>query len=92
MDRLLAGESPLDDQLAPFLAREGLPKSRRIALATEIVEQGLLSQRKAYELTGIARDTIRSHAVPQKRRANGKGSRDKRWPSAISCSARGSGQ
>jgi hypothetical protein len=71
------GESPLDDQLAPFLAREGLPKSRRIALATAIVEQGLLSQRKAYELTGIARDTIRNHALPQKRRANGKASRGK---------------
>jgi hypothetical protein len=71
------GESPLDDHLAPFLAREGLPKSRRIALATAIVEQGLLSQRKAYELTGIARDTIRNHALPQKRRANGKASRGK---------------
>jgi ATPase family associated with various cellular activities (AAA) len=71
------GKSPLDGQLASFLAREGLPKSRRIALATTIVEQGLLSQRKAYELTGIARDTIRSHVVPQEQRANARRSRGK---------------
>ena len=34
-------------------------KRERIELASELVRQGLVSQRKAHELTGIARDTIR---------------------------------
>ena len=34
-------------------------KRERIELASELVSQGLSSQRKAHELTGIARDTIR---------------------------------
>jgi len=34
------GNYPLEDQLASFLSREGLPKARRITLATAIVEQG----------------------------------------------------
>lgn len=71
------GETTLVDQLALSFSREDLPKTRRIALATAIVEQGLLSQRKAYEMTGVSRDTIRSRALPKKRRSNGKASRGK---------------
>lgn len=61
------GNEPLDEQLATFVSNGALPKSTRISLAAAIVEQGLLSQRKAHDLTGVARDTIRSHARNTKR-------------------------
>ena len=56
------GNKPLDEQFAAFVSNGTLPKSTRINLAAAIVGQGLLSQRKAHDLTGVARDTIRSHA------------------------------
>ena len=49
-----------------------IAKSKRIHLATAIVKQGLLSQRKARELTGVARDTIRSRTRRRRRRQSGK--------------------
>jgi SpoVK/Ycf46/Vps4 family AAA+-type ATPase len=64
---------PLENQFATLISRNALSKKQRIALATAIVEQGLLSQRKAYELTGVSRDTIRSRA--QTRRRDGKAPR-----------------
>lgn len=67
------GTQPLEDCLAAFVSNEAFPKSKRIDLATVIVEQGLLSQRKAHELTGVARDTIRSRAAARE----GAGSRRK---------------
>lgn len=57
------GNAPLEEQLAGLLTNKSLPKIRRIHLAAAIVNQGLVSQRKARELTGIARDTIRVRAV-----------------------------
>ena len=51
---------PLDDHLTPFVSNAALPKSTRIKLAAAAVEQGLFSQRKAHQLTGVARDTIRT--------------------------------
>ncbi|MEQ1756026.1 MAG: ATP-binding protein [Micropepsaceae bacterium] len=54
---------PLEDELVGLLANKSLTKKKRIQLATSIVQQGLLSQRKARELTGVARDTIRSRAA-----------------------------
>ena len=56
------GSKSLDEQFAAFVSNRTLPKSTRINLAAAIVDQGLLSQRKAHDLTGVARDTIRSHA------------------------------
>ena len=53
---------PLDEVFATFVSNGALPKSTRITLAAAIVEQGLMSQRKAHDLTGIARDTIRRHS------------------------------
>jgi Cdc6-like AAA superfamily ATPase len=60
------GHVPLEEYLAGLLTNKSIPKPRRIHLAAAIVSQGLLSQRKARELTGIARDTIRVRAA-QKR-------------------------
>jgi len=56
------GDAPLEEHLAGLLTNKSLPKKRRIHLAAAIVNQGLLSQRKARELTGVARDTIRVRA------------------------------
>ena len=69
------GDKSLDEQFLTFVSNVALSKSTRINLASSIVEQGLLSQRKARELTGVARDTIRSHAAQakQRRRRNGGG-------------------
>jgi ATPase family associated with various cellular activities (AAA) len=62
------GDLPLDEKLATLLMNQSVAKKKRIHLATAIVEQGLLSQRKAGELTGVARDTIRRRAAPKKKR------------------------
>ena len=55
------GKESLDDQLAVFVSQGKLTKSARIDITTSLVQQGLLSQRKAHDLTGISRDTIRAH-------------------------------
>ena len=55
------GNKPLDEQFIALLGDRTLPKSTRINLAVAIVERGLLSQRKAHDLTGVARDTIRNY-------------------------------
>ena len=60
-------DKPLAEQLATYLSTATLPKSTRIDLAASIVAQGLLSQRKTHDLTGIARDTIRSHTGSARR-------------------------
>ena len=64
------GNEPLDDQLAVFVSTGNLTKSTRIDIAASLVEQGLLSQRKAHDITGVSRDTIRAHAMrsPSSRR------------------------
>jgi Cdc6-like AAA superfamily ATPase len=60
------GHIPLEEKFAELLTNKSLPKATRIQLAAGIVNQGLLSQRKAGELTGIARDTIRVRAARKK--------------------------
>jgi hypothetical protein len=70
------GDMPLEEHLAGLLTNKAVPRSRRIQLATAMVDQALLSQRKARELTGVARDTIRSRAATKKKRPkrrNGRG-------------------
>jgi hypothetical protein len=67
---------PLDEKLAALLMNKSVAKAKRIHLATAIVEQGLLSQRKAGELTGVARDTIRRRAVPKKKKVKRSNGRD----------------
>lgn len=70
------GRIPLEEQLAGLLTNKSIAKAKRIQLATAIVKRGLLSQRKARELTGVARDTIRSHTTTSRKkhkRKNGSG-------------------
>jgi SpoVK/Ycf46/Vps4 family AAA+-type ATPase len=50
---------PLDERLASLIRSDDLPKASRIALAATLVNEGIVSQRKAHELTRVARDTIR---------------------------------
>lgn len=50
----------VSEQLLLLLSNNDLQKAERIALATQIVADGLVSQRRAHELTGVARDTIRN--------------------------------
>lgn len=70
------GNVTLEEQLAGLLTNKSLAKTKRIYLAASIVDKGLLSQRKARELTGVARDTIRSRTAQTKKptkRKKGKG-------------------
>ena len=49
----------IGEQLLLLLSGDHLRKTERIALAVQSVSDGLVSQRRAHELTGVARDTIR---------------------------------
>lgn len=56
----LSGEAvdqELENMLEVFVG--SIDKKDRIAVATELVASGLLSQRTAHEITGVSRDTIR---------------------------------
>lgn len=53
----------LDVQLTALLELGGLEHGERIALATSLTDSGVVTQRQAAELTGISRDTIRSHSA-----------------------------
>lgn len=55
----LAG-TPLEEKLVDLIRADQLSKNERISLAATLVDQKLVSQRKAQELTGVARDTIRT--------------------------------
>ena len=55
---------PLDQHLPSLIAPDrlsNLSQKQRIAVAARLAGSGLVSQRKAQKLTGVARDTIRSH-------------------------------
>jgi MoxR-like ATPase len=52
----------LEPHLQKLLHNPALPKAKLIDIAGELVRRGLASQRKAREITGLARDTIRAHA------------------------------
>ncbi|HEV7414513.1 MAG TPA: AAA family ATPase, partial [Tianweitania sediminis] len=54
----------LDVHLESLISPEQLPKAERINLATMLVDAGL-SQRNVQKLTGVARDTLRSHSQPE---------------------------
>lgn len=49
----------LGEHLPSLLTIDNRPKQDRIDLAVQLVHSGLVSQRRAHELTGVARDTIR---------------------------------
>jgi len=67
----LAG-TPLEESLAGLVTGKSIARSKRIHLAAALVDQGLLSQRRARELTGVARDTIRSRTTASKKKAKRK--------------------
>jgi SpoVK/Ycf46/Vps4 family AAA+-type ATPase len=53
----------LEDVLTTALRALPESKADRIELASLLIEQGVMSQRQASDLTGIARDTIRKHGT-----------------------------
>ncbi|MGY4231115.1 hypothetical protein ACVIIW_000062 [Bradyrhizobium sp. USDA 4449] len=59
---------PLDEQFGRLLANGSIAKRKRIQVAAAMVEQGLTSQRKARELTGVSRDAIRRQTKPSKKK------------------------
>ena len=54
---------PLDHHLVGLVNRRSGSKNDRIALAAELVSAGVLSQRAAHEVTGVARETIRTRTA-----------------------------
>jgi SpoVK/Ycf46/Vps4 family AAA+-type ATPase len=63
----------LDQQLAALIRPDHLKKQERIKLASSLVREGLVTQRRAQELTGVARETIRKRvASPRKARRVGR--------------------
>ena len=53
------------DHLAALLKVNDRPKRERIDLAVQLAGSGLVSQRRAHELTGVARETIRDRLRAQ---------------------------
>lgn len=52
----------IESQLEALLDIQNMDKARRIELASSLVNRKIMTQRKAHELTGVARETIRSRA------------------------------
>ncbi len=53
------GIENMSSVLSSLVVADDIPKKHRIDLAASLVIAGLVSQRQAHEMTGIARDTIR---------------------------------
>ena len=51
----------LGHHLADLVSTQQCSKQEQIEIAVRLVSAGLATQRKAHELTGVARDTIRAH-------------------------------
>jgi len=51
----------LDHYLTELVSTDDLPKQDKIDIAVRLVRNNLASQRRAHELTGVARETIRTH-------------------------------
>lgn len=65
---------PLDDHLVGLLGGKQAGKADRIALAAELVSTGVMSQRAAHEITGVARETIRARTGKKtSTKTNGRG-------------------
>jgi len=69
-------KTDLVDHIAAVVRNPSQPKAQRIAVAKALVTRGLASQRRAHELTGISRDTMRAHANAPVRRRSKQGSSD----------------
>jgi len=56
------GDEPLNDKLEQLIIRtEDLSREKKIEFACVLTESGLVSQRRAQEITGVARETIRKN-------------------------------
>ena len=62
------GRMPLEEGLAGLVGGKSIARSKRIHVAAALVDHGLLSQRRAHELTGVARDTIRTRTTLSKKK------------------------
>jgi SpoVK/Ycf46/Vps4 family AAA+-type ATPase len=51
----------LEHYLSRLVTADDNTKQERIEIAVRLVKNGLATQRKAHEITGVARDTIRTH-------------------------------
>lgn len=56
------GSQDLPAALADLIGVGSMAKSDRINLAVSLVESGIATQRRAHEITGVARETIRSRS------------------------------
>jgi Cdc6-like AAA superfamily ATPase len=65
------GRMPLEEGLAGLVGGKSIARSKRIHVAATLVDHGLLSQRRAHELTGVARDTIRTRTTLSKKKTKG---------------------
>ena len=52
----------LEHYLPRLVCADGRSKNERLEIALRLVKDGLATQRRAHELTGVARDTIRIHS------------------------------
>lgn len=68
----LGGEE-IEESLASLIRSEKLTKQQRIDLAARLVDGALVSQRRAHDLTGVARETIRSRTVSRRHPAKNEG-------------------
>lgn len=53
----------IDSYLVKLIKADSLSKKQRADLASELVLHDVCSQRQAHEITGVARETIRSHVA-----------------------------
>lgn len=68
--RIAAMQDTPVDELLLAMARDRfrlLPASERVDVAAELMRDGGVSQRKAHEITGVSRDTLRKHAANTER-------------------------
>lgn len=56
----------IEEHLAGLITSDRLSKQDRIKIAAALVDKGLVSQRRAHELTGVARETIRGRTKTSK--------------------------
>jgi SpoVK/Ycf46/Vps4 family AAA+-type ATPase len=65
------GGGTIEISLESLLVNASLSKADRITLAAALVGSGVVSQRRAHEITGVARETIRSRAKGPKSEREG---------------------
>ncbi|GAB4052128.1 AAA family ATPase [Spirosoma litoris] len=60
-------DHPLEDKLKDLVSNGTfLSKDQKLEIARNLIQHGIMSQRQAHELTGLARETIRKSMSPKK--------------------------